>query len=196
MKEKIKIEFMYDTNTELEVKNLSNSEIDKIISESTNINTELRSLEIIPDINIDIDTVHNSKNPKGRTWEIHVVTIGNWPEFKTKTCYKWVDIPLDGRTKIPYPCVWTRTCKRAWYLRIVYSGGDTLPIDIEKIIKDCAKTALIPSIPLLLTGNIGAATSAFLSSFKTCLISKGIQQAANFSVGFKSRATCGKWRRV
>lgn len=131
----------------------------------------------------------------GRKWEAHVVTIGNWPEFKTKTCYKEVSTPF-GTIKVPYPCVWRRTCKKSWYLTITYNGSADLPGNIENILKDCAKIALVPAIPLLLVGQVGAAISAFLAAFKQCLIAKGIQEAAQFGASFNTRATHGEWKRV
>ncbi len=136
-------------------------------------------------------------SPQGRKWEMKVVSIGNWPEVKTETCYKRVRIPLDGWTKVPYPCAWRRTCNKTWYLSIVYNGaGSDLPGNIEQIIKDCAEIALIPALPLLLAGQVGAAVTAFLEAFKTCLITKGIQEVGKFSAGFDSRKTCGAWQRI
>lgn len=190
----IQVDFVFDESSDLSINEITNAEIDKITTNTAF--DEVDNLDLIPD---DFDSVliaHDTKNALGKTWEVHVLTIGNWPEFKTKTCYKWVKIPLDGKTKVPYPCAWRRTCKRAWYLRIVYRGGNSLPSDIERIVKDCAKKALIPSVPILLTGNVGGAVAAFLESFKVCLIAKGVQHAADFSAGFDSRATCGRWKRI
>ena len=168
---------------------------------------DLRLVEIDPNVNFhgsdiespdseEVDGIIVGSNSNGKRWEVHVATIGNWPEFKTQTCYTRIKIPFDGWTKIPYPCVWTRTCKKAWYLTITYSGSSDLPGNIERIISECAKLALVPAIPLLLAGQVGAAISAFLAGFKQCLIAKGIQEAARFGAGFDSRSTCGGWRRV
>ncbi|WHP67297.1 hypothetical protein [Phaeobacter inhibens] len=132
----------------------------------------------------------------GRRWEMKVLKIVGWPEVKSKTCYKKVKIPFDGWTKVPYPCLWRRTCERSWFLTITHSDPSDLPGNIEEIIKDCAKMALIPAIPILLTGNAAGAAAAFLEAFKTCLLTKGVQQVTKFSVGFDSRAECGPWKRV
>lgn len=132
----------------------------------------------------------------GRRWEMKVLSIASWPEVKSKTCYKKVKIPFDGWTKVPYPCLWRRTCNRSWYLTITHSNPADLPGNIEQIIKECAKIALIPAIPLLLAGNPSAAAAAFLEAFKTCVLTKGVKEVAKFSVGFDSRAKCGPWKRV
>lgn len=190
----IKVDFIFDETTELSFKEVSNTEIDQ--QTANNSYNDVDNLDLISDDSDSVVIAHDTQNVLGKTWEVHVLTVGNWPEVKTKTCYKWVKIPLDGKTKVPYPCIWRRTCKRAWYLRIVYRGGSSLPADIERIIKDCAKKALLPAVPILLTGNVGGAVAAFLQSFKACLIAKGIQHAADFSAGFDSRATCGKWKRI
>lgn len=160
--------------------------------------TEIKDVDLDPHAENEdtIDGVVIAARSTGRRWEIHVATITNWPEVKTKTCYKWVDIPFDGKVKVPYPCVWRRTCKKSWYLTIVYSGGGSLPGNIEDLIKECAKIALVPALPILLTGNVGAAVAAFLEAFKTCLIAKGVQEVSKFSAGFDTRTTCGDWQRV
>lgn len=192
--EPLKFDFEYSESKELIFKKISN---DDVKSNSTDfIIKEIDDIESIPDGFEDIDIYHDPTNSFARTWESKVLSISNWPEFKTKTCYKWVRIPFNGRTKVPYPCMWRRTCRKAWYLRIVYSGTVELPDNIEKIIKDCSKIALIPALPILLTGNVGGAVSAFLGSFKPCLITKGIKEATKFSISFVTRKKCGEWKRV
>ncbi len=194
VKDDLKIEFNYSEDSELEIKKLSNKDIDSMIQESNVI--EVANIETVPDSFEDVEIVHDTSEKSAITWEVKVLSIGNWPEFKTKTCYKWIRIPLNGRTKVPYPCMWRRTCNKAWYLRVVFSGGVKLPDNIEKIIQECSKLALIPALPILLTGNIGGAVSAFLASFKPCLIAKGVSEAARFSVSFVSRKKCSQWKRV
>ncbi len=190
----IDIDFHFDETTDVSLTELSATDINDVLSSGQV--TEVDVLDDSDDSEENFLLVHDTKNSAGKTWDIHVATIGNWPEFKTKTCYKWVRIPLNGRTKVPYPCVWRRTCKKAWYLRITYGGSVSLPKDIEKIIKDCVKVALVPALPILLTGNVGAAVAAFLAAFKKCLIAKGVQEATSFSASFYTRKTCGKWKRV
>lgn len=132
----------------------------------------------------------------GKRWEMRVLKIANWPEFKTKTCYEKVRIPLDGWTKVPYPCAWRRTCEKSWYLTVTYDGTNDLPTKIEEILRECAKIALIPAIPLLLAGQPAAAAAAFLEAFKQCLIAKGIKELTGWKVGFDARKTCSKWKRI
>ena len=190
----ISVTFSLKRSADLKIKELTEAEIRQATAQV--ISNQRDSLEDLPDISEVVDIIHDLTNKKGKTWEIHAATVGNWPEFKTKTCYKWVKIPLDGKTKVPYPCAWRRTCKKVWNLRIVYSGNIALPSDIEKIIKECAKVGLVPALPLLLTGNVGAASVAFLEAFKACIITKGIKQVTAFSAGFVSNKTCGKWKRI
>jgi len=182
----IDVEFHFDEKSELK----SNT-----VDETAFTKTEL------PDFESDIiPQLYGGEGFKvlgsNKTWEFKVATISNWPEFKTKTCHKRVKIPLDGSVKVPYPCIWRRTCKRSWYLVVGYSGSGDVSDNLEKIVKECAKIALIPALPILLTGNIGGAASVFLNAFRTCLIKKGIQDATKFSVSFDSRKTCGKWKRI
>ena len=191
----LKFDFGFSETQNLEIIQLSKEEV-SIITTSAVEDQTFDSIEHLSDKNEDINLIHNLAKPFSKTWEMKVVSISNWPEFKTKTCYKWIDIPLDGRTKVPYPCVWRRTCKKAWYLRIVYGGTVSLPDNIERIIEDCSKTALVPAVPILITGNVGGAVAVFLSAFKSCLVAKGIQEATKFSAGFVSKKTCGKWKRV
>lgn len=190
----LKLEFDYSEKKDLALTKVTNKDIDE--NTQDNLLIEVDDIETVPDIIKDIDIYHDTSRKFASTWETKVLSIGNWPEFKSKTCYKWVRIPLDGRTKVPYPCVWRRTCNKAWYLRIVYSGSSSLPTNIEQIIKECSKVALIPSLPILLTGNVGGAISAFLAIFKPCLIEKGVKEAAKFSIGFVSKKTCSKWKRI
>lgn len=149
-----------------------------------------------PDPSEVIEGIVLGPSATGKRWEMHVLTIGKWPEVKTETCYKKVRIPFDGWTKVPYPCVWQRTCDKSWYLTIAYSGGGSLPDRIGEIIEECAKLALIPALPLLLAGQPAAAAAAFLEAFKTCLISKGIKELSGWKVGFDARKSCGKWHRI
>lgn len=185
----IDIEFMFDENKELEIDEISPEDVENeffnIIEDDLDSGTER-----------DLIIQHDLSNTLAKTWEIRVVKISSWPEVRTRTCYRWVRIPFNGRTRVPYPCIWTRSCKKSWFLRITYGGSTSLPNNIEKILKECAKIALVPALPILLVGNVAGAVAAFLGAFKPCLVAKGIQQASSFSVGFIRRKECGKWHRV
>jgi hypothetical protein len=191
----ITVDFTYDTSRDISVRTLTDQDVQQDTAD-TSLDRGIKDSSDLLDIDTDIRIVHDTNNKAAKTWEIQVASVGNWPEFKTKTCYKWIRIPLDGRTKVPYPCVWIRHCKKVWFLRIAYGGSGGLPADIDKIIADCAKIALIPALPILLTGNVGGAAAAFIGAFKHCIIAKGVQEAARFSAGFHSTKTCGTLRRV
>ena len=122
-----------------------------------------------------------------------MVKISSWPEFKTKTCYKWVNVGI-GKVKVPYPCVYTRTCDKSYYVRIIYP--DNAGPNIEDAINDCSKIAALAATPLLLAGQVGPAVAAFSESFKTCMIAKGFTIVTKFQIGIHSKKNCGKWHRV
>ena len=172
--------FYYDGKTELTITAL-----------------DIKTYSDIDDLEEGIE-IFADETRSGSVWEFKIASTANWPEFKTETCYKWVKIPLDGKTKIPYPCAYRRTCKKTWYARVVYSGptGD-LPKDFKKILEECAKIAIVPAIPLILAGQVPAAIAAFLGTLKRCLIAKSLEKiAGKITVGIYSRKSCGNWKKV
>jgi hypothetical protein len=131
---------------------------------------------------------------EGRTWEFKLVSIGSWPEFKTETCYKRVRIPLDGWTKVPYPCAWRRTCRKTFFAQVTLH--EAAPPNFERELKDCAKKAALIAVPLILAGQVPAAIAAFAEALKSCLILKGMKVATKLQIGIHSRKVCGSWKRV
>ena len=188
MTEKFDVELHFDDATDLVLQQLSNTDVAAEFSTATM--TSVTNIGDIEDYDGSILVAHDVKNAMGRTWETKVATITNWPEFKTKTCYKY-----KWGVKIPYPCLWRRTCKKSWYLRISYDGTASLPKDIDRMIQDCAKKALLPALPVLLTGNVGGAVGVFWGSFKACMASK-IPDVAGFKVGFFTKSEYTEWKRV
>ena len=128
----------------------------------------------------------------GKKWEIKLTSIGNWPEFKTKTCYKEI-CEWGVCVKVPYPCVYCRNCRKTFYAEIVL--GADIPGGFEQALEDCAKIAAVGALPLIIAGQIGAAVAVFTKGLKTCLIAKGFEIASQLSVGIHSRKKCDGWHK-
>lgn len=131
----------------------------------------------------------------GKTWEWKIATIKKWPEFDRRTCHKEIHLPWCDRERIPYPCMWTRSCEKKAYVRLTYSGGD-LNQDLEDAVKDCAKVGLAAALPLALAGQYAAAAVAFVEALKSCLIAKGVKYIGRFNAGVYTTKECGRWHRV
>ena len=130
----------------------------------------------------------------GKTWEWKIVTVSNWPEFDRRTCHEEIHLPWSDRERIPYPCVWTRKCKKVAYARLTYSGNDSS--NIEKAIKECANIGLAAAAPLAVAGQWAAAGVAFLEALKSCLLAKGVNYIGRFNVGVHTTKQCSGWQRV
>jgi hypothetical protein len=137
--------------------------------------------------------IEHSADAAGKTWEIKLVSIGNWPEFKTETCYKKV-CTFGVCVKVPYPCLYTRNSTKSFYARIVLN--EDVPGGFEDALKECSKGAVAVAIPLVIAGQIPAAIAAFFESLKVCLIAKGFQIASKIHVGIYSKKETGPWHRV
>ncbi|MGE7988565.1 hypothetical protein [Lysinibacillus fusiformis] len=133
-------------------------------------------------------------------WEKELVSISGIPEFKAETCYKTIG---SGRfkTKIPYPCMYTRLSKHSLTLKVYY------PKDIEKAVIDsivkCAEdgaiTAAATVLPLFSTPAsaavaIQAGLEAFRAKFVDC-IGPELVSKVSYDIEHDQHAE-GDWRGV
>lgn len=121
-----------------------------------------------------------------------------WVDTKTELCYKWVKVgPL--KTKIPYPCIFTKNCKNKLILTVYYPAD--VQGDIEETLKKCALESVLLAIPYAAPqfiagdypGAVSTAIGKFSEKFPNCV---GGELAGKVSIDFSEEKICGDWVRV
>ncbi|WP_338651290.1 hypothetical protein [Lysinibacillus sp. Y5S-8] len=162
-------------------------------------NDEYKSLEITDSTSSTEDGVVSIQSVK-EEWKKELASVSGVPEFKTEICYKTIKIPFDGTTKVPYPCLYTRTSRHWIELKVKY------PADVANDVKDkiikCATegaifaaAALAPGLvaPEAIPVLIPIAKGAFTLRFSECLAEE-IRNTIEIDITHESKS--GDWKRV
>jgi hypothetical protein len=132
--------------------------------------------------------------PAGRSHSFDLITIANFPEFKTEWQTKCI-VKIAGkcRLKTKVPIFYRRTSKIVVEVTASWPTQD----DIASAIEDCAKQALAAGIFAgLLTGGFQPAVAAFEAYLAGCLSTKGVDLAGKVKIGMRERKRAGVWKRV
>ncbi len=144
------------------------------------------------------DTVEIASEKK--EWSTTLVSVSGVPEFKMETCYERVRIPLDGSTKVPYPCAYTRTGTHKIVLKLLYPSD--LAEEAQNILIQCAKDAAVYTaaiivasvlVPSTIPAAIPTAQGLFVEKFKSC-VSEEAFNSVTYTITHEQES--GDWKRV
>ncbi|MCY8997904.1 hypothetical protein [Bacillus inaquosorum] len=133
-------------------------------------------------------------------WKKTLVSVSGVPEVKTETCHTRVRIPFNGRTNVPYPCLYKRTSKHWIELKVEYPKD--LGQDIKDTVSRCALEAagaaaatVAASViaPAAIPAALPAAQAAFSASFSAC-IGEETKNLVSYDITHESES--GEWERV
>lgn len=162
-------------------------------------NDEYKLLDITDSASsIDEDAV--SLQSVKEEWKKELASVSGVPEVKTDICYKTVRIPMDGTTKVPYPCLYTRTSRHWIELKVKYPADVASDVK-DKIIKCATEGAVYAAgtlavallVPEAIAGLIPSAKAAFALKFSECL-EEEIRNTIEIDITHESES--GDWKRV
>lgn len=147
-------------------------------------------------ISAEIDEATIAAGPE----KVEVFELASYPWIDTKgeTCFKWVRVgPI--KTKVPYPCVYTKKCKKKLLLKVYYP--EDVQGDIEETLKKCALETVLYVIPFAApqfiagdyAGSVSTAMGKFAEKFPECV---GQELAGKVRTEFVEDKECGEWERV
>ncbi|MCY8888111.1 hypothetical protein P8918_04390 [Bacillus spizizenii] len=125
-------------------------------------------------------------------WKKTLVSVSGVPEVKTETCHTSVTIPFNGRTNVPYPCLYKRTSKHWIELKVEYPKD--LGQDIKDTVSRCAlEAAAQAAATVAAPAALPAAQAAFSASFSAC-IGEETKNLVSYDITHESES--GEWERV